>query len=348
MRGKVISLVLLFLFALSMTGYADEILYQYGDGKLFMQGGINTYGSTVCESKEETYELEQRLRADGFLLMTTDDRDISDEDLATLTEGYYLPPYFDYFNSESEFNWDMQMRKVYIRGDLLEDALKQLRETDEVEKHTQIEIMSSSVLIDYGVWFVKERAGKVLNEINDKIPSWYNGAGYLEIRSPIDVAITLEIWDERTFIILYVKADTPLLVRMKLGMFVVTDINSTEIPFGEATIPIQNHYSIIEEDTIDNPCILDLNDVITKYEIKPADISGKPDFSWDNRDNLTPEDYNLPVESVEVKDPDITAPDDTKSSNWTIILLVVIVIAVVSVGLWISIKMKGQGGANDE
>lgn len=341
MKRKVLTFVLLLLFTLSMTGYADEVWYQYGDGKLVLLGGINSYGGTACESKEETYKLEMRLRSEGFVLLTTDDKDISEEDFATLTEGCYLPPYFEYFDRDNEFCWDMQMSKVYMRKDLLKDALEQLRDRNRVTGDTQIEITSSTVVIDYGVWFLQERVGKVLNEINDNIPSWYEGSGYLEIHSPIDVMITLEIWSEHTFVVLYVKANVPLLVRMKLGMFVVTGINSTEIPVGEVTIPIQNHYSIIEEDTIDNPCILDLNDVISKYEIKPADITGKPDFSWENRDNLTEEDYEIPVQSVVIKDLDTTPPDETKSSNGLIILLVVLVIGVVGIVLWISI-IKGR------
>ena len=340
MRYKVLSLILLLLFVLSTTGYADEVWYQYGDGKLLKLGGINSYGGTEYRGQEKVYELEKKLRSDGFVLLTTADRDISEEDLAVLTGSTYFPPYYEYFDEESEFNWDMQMAKVYMRGDLLEDALGQLREYGRVLEDTQIEITASTVLVNYGVWFLQERSGKVLNEINDNIPSWYDGSGYLEVHSPIDVQLTLEIWSEHTFVVLYVKANTPLLVRMKLGMFVVTDINSTGIPFGEVTIPIQNHYSIIEEDTIDNPCILDLGDVITKYNIKPADITGKPDFSWENRDNLTKEDYEIPVESVIVKDDDTIQPNDTKSSNWVIVLLVLVVIAVVGIALWISIKIK--------
>lgn len=321
MKHSFLAFVVAFSFALLLsvfpfTACEAGAQCQFGDGNPVMQGGINRLGDTVCESKEETYALETQLRSSGYVLVTTDDKDISDKDFETLTEFNYRPPYFQYFDNDS-FGWDMQMYKVYLYKASLDDALRQLRSEGRVCDTTKIELSTSTVLIDYADWFFKERTGRVLNEFNDNIPSWYTDTGFLEIQSPIDARVTLELWSEHTYSVLYVKAGEPLLVKMKEGMHIVREINYIGIAVKEEAIPPFNNMVVrADEHTIDNPRIMNLEGVVEKYEVPPLDISDKPDYNWENKDNLDWEDYSIPAQSVEVDSvTDVEKTPETSKAN---------------------------------
>lgn len=328
MKFKFLTFVLTLLLPVSsLVSFTTNAQCKFGEGRFVARGGINRFGDTVCESKEETNALETRLRSGGYVLVNTDDKDISDEDYKTLTEVNYQPPYYQYFDSSSEFGWGMQMYKVYLYKASLDDALEQLRTEGRVRDITKIELLTSTVVIDYATWFFKERTGKVLNEFNDNIPDWYADTGFLEIRSPIDAVVTLELWSEHTYSVLYVKANEPLLVKMKEGMHVVRDINYIDIEVKEDAIRPFNNLVVRGENTIDNPKIMPLEGVVEKYQIPPLDISDKPDYSWKNKDNLDWEDYDIPTQSVDVDSvPDV---DETPTAPKASVLWVFAIIIFV-------------------
>lgn len=350
MRYKIISVILMLCFVLlSPAAYATGAWYQFGDGNPVMQGGINKLGGVECESKEDSIALEARLRAKGYILATTDDKDISDEDFETLTEVNYQPPYYQYFDRNSEFGWDMRMYKVYLYKASLDDALEQLRTEGRVRDTTKVELSTSTVVVDYAAWFFKERIGKVLNEINDNIPSWYTDVGFLEIQSPIDAKVTLELWSEHTYTVLYVKAGEPLLVKMKEGMHVVRDINYVGIDVKEDTIkPFNNLVVRADTNTIDNPKIMSLEGVVTKYEIPSLDITNKPDFNWGNKDNLDKTDYDIPVESVVIGEPAAIEEPVTEAPKSNLVLIIVTVTLIGGLLIWVLIKMKKEVDDDDE
>lgn len=300
-RLLVFILTLTLLLPVLSCNAAAVTRYRLNGGKRFVvAGGANEYNEIVCENKEETYALEMQLRASDYVLMNTDDREITEDDLKTLTGYSYVPPFNEYLDNKSELLWDMQMCKVYFYKPSLDDALEQLRSEGKVDVTTAFELSTSAVLIDYADWFFKERVGKVLNEFNDNIPSWCTETGFLEIRSPIDARVILEFWDEHTYEMFYVKGGQPLLVKVKDGLHNVREINYIGIAEKEPAIDLQSLYVRGERDTIDNPKVMNLSGIVEKYKITPLDISDKPDYSWGNKDNLEREDYKLPVESVEV------------------------------------------------
>lgn len=316
--------------------------YQLDGGNPVRKGGINQLDGVECQSIEETEALEERLKKENYILVTTDDKEISDEDFELLRNGY--PPYSQYFQKDSEFGWDMKMYKVYMYIPSYNDAMKQLRAGKTVRSVTRAELSTSTVLIDYASWYFMERVGKTVNEFNDNIPSWCTSTGFLQINSPIDVMITLDCWQEHTFNVFYVRANEPFLVKLKMSMYVVRSVNTLEnISLEEEALNL-NRFVVNVENTEDDPRILNLENLVEKYDIKPIDISDKPDFSWDNRDNIDIGDIgqeSLPIESVEVWDEE-EQPDDN-TMFWKLLFSVLwITVALAVVIAVIVVKRKNQ------
>lgn len=328
----------------SGTAYAAGNIewYQLDGGNPVRKGGVNQIDGVRSQNKEETEALEERLKKENYILVTTDDKEISDEDFELLLEGN--PPYAQYFQRDSEFGWEMKMYKVYMYIPSYNDAMERLREGETVRSVTRAELSTSTVVIDYASWYFLERVGKTVYEFNDNIPSWCTSTGFLQINSPIDVMITLDCWQEHTFFVFYVRANEPFLVKLKMSMYAVRSVNTLEnISLEEEALSL-NRFVVNVENTEDNPRILNLEDLVAKYDIKPIDISDKPDYSWENRDNVDIGEIgqeSLPVESVVVKDEEDQPDSDTLfwklffAGLWVVIALSVVVIIII-------IKKKNQ------
>lgn len=296
--------VLLFISGFGTVYAADESKwYQLESGNPVRKGGINQIDGIICQDRDETKALEERLKNENYILVTTDDKEISDEDFELLAGS--CPPYSQYFKKDSEFGWEMKMYRVYMYLPSYNDAMERLREGQIVGSTTRAELTTSTVVIDYASWFFLERVGKVVNEFNDNIPSWYTGTGFLQINSPIDVVVTLENWNEHTLYEFYVRANKPFLVKVKMSMYAVRSVNTVEnISLEEESLSL-NRFVVNVKNTEDDPTIMDITEFVTKYDIKPLDISDKPDYSWENKDNVDVGDIgqeSLPVESVIVED----------------------------------------------
>lgn len=325
------------------TAYAEVEWYQMKDGNPVRLGGVNQIDRVVCQSEEETRALEERLRRENYILVTTDDKEISDEDFELLRQAN--PPYSEFFDRESEFNWDMKMEKVYMYVPSYNDAMEQLRAGRNIDSVTRVELTTSTVVLSYAMWYFKERAGTVVNEFNDNIPSWYTRTGFLQIISPIDAVITLDCWQEHTRNVFYVRANEPFLVKVKASMHAILSVNTKEdVSLEEESLKL-NRFVVRVENTEDDPCVMDITEFVTKYDIKPADISGKPDYSWTNKDNPDASvQESLPVESAVVQDEENQESGDNKLL-WRIFFaglwLAVIAAAVIAVCV---IKKKYRKG----
>ena len=304
-------------------------VYRIGDSPIWwVTGGINSVNSVDCDSIDDCYLLENWLKSNNYILLSTDDKDITDEDLS-----YFLSNvaclFADYANRNNDLYWSQKMGKLYVYKPLYDKAIQQLKENDEVTDQTLMEIGSSTVAVDYVVYYFESRVGTVVNEYNDRIPSWYgNLTGFLEITSPIDVEIMFEYPYYHTYDIICVRADTPTLLRMKQGGYVIVGINAIGIDYNEESLNYTNHIVISSENTEEEPYRLNITQTVRKYNIPPIDLSDKPDYDWNSREDFT---LDMPTESVVVPSvPDNVSDGKTTLSPAFIILIISVIVLVLT------------------
>lgn len=152
---------------------------------------------------------------------------------------------------------------------------------------------------------------------------------------------------------LAVKGGEDLLVKIYDRTYHVADINSTEIDEEEAIVSqIYNDANLFvissQDDTEDNPEIIDLTNVIEKYSIAPADISGEPDYQWHGDDAIS-DDKQVNNNEDKSSHNDNKGNADTKtdsaekeSSNADGIVAVCIGGAAIIAGVAVFLKIKGK------
>lgn len=321
-----------------------QIWYQVEGGNPVRAGGVSEIDGVYCKNEDDTEELENHLRISGYILVTTDEKEISDEEYNLLcNNGTYLPPYSYCFNSENEYYWTKC--KVYMYEKSYNDAISQLRENGFVNMITRSEITTSTVVVNYAEWYEKERVGKIVNEFNDALPSWYeNESGFLCVISPIDAEVTMEYYAEHTLNVFYVKANEPFLIKMKHGGHLIKSINSQQIDEEESSLVYSNNIQILNENTEENPYILRLEKTVSKYNIPSVDISDKPDYSWNSGVFIPIED--IPEESVIVEEKNSASDSGEKRDSrliWSIIFIsVASVFVVTAVIIFKVIKKKNS------
>lgn len=316
--------------------YEGAEWYPSLSGRLIRQGGRNSIDGRKCETKEETEALEARIRNENYILISTDDKDITDEEYNTYTSATTAPPFLDEIK-HTAFGWDNKMYKVYLYRPVFEQALKEIEEYNVIKSITLSEIYESSVIIDYGYWYMKEKVGKQDNEFNDNIPSFYD-TGFMQIISPVACEITILNSYEQGYYTFFVKADSPFLVKVKQGEYYIREINGTKIKLKEDLLPHTGIIWVQEENTEDNPFVIDLTEIVAKYNIAPQDISTEEDLSWENKDNIDYEEISDEISSKEVmiEETEVTPKekDDFKSTairyiKWIFIIALVLLIILI-------------------
>lgn len=309
----------------------DIIYYQFEDGIPVRQGGVNSIDGVTAETEEETIALEKSLQSQNYILVSSDEKQISDEEFDKFVNGNYNPPYYDFLNKDNQYFWERC--KVYVYKPCYDAAMEQLDKKGNVDVLTNGELATSTVLIDYAKWFEKERAGKILDEYNDNIPEWYTETGYLCITTSMTVDVTLELVYEHTFYKFRVTPQKPFLVRLKAGEYNVRVLNQTNVTETEATLPYANTIQVWSECTEENPYLLDLTTTIKTLGVEPLN----PDEPFIEG---TEEQYTLTEESVEVTN-DTDDTNDNKSQRiWTIIFIAVGSAAVLAVIIMIGITKR--------
>lgn len=350
MKRKILAAVsaILMLFSLQATAvYAEEteettehdvIYYQYGDGIPVRQGGVNSIDGVKAESKEETEQLEASIRSQDYILVTTDDKEITDEEFEQFALGYYYPPYYKYFDRNNEYYWTKY--KVYVYKPCYEAAMEQLEEKQCVEALTDGELATSTVVIDYSCWYEKERAGKILDEYNDNIPEWYTETGYLQISTSMEVDVTLELVYEHTRYKFRVSPQEPFLVRLKAGEYNVRVLNTTDVSEAEEAVPYDNTIQVQTINTKDKPLELDLSNTVQTLGVQPL----APDEPFDDGIDDSAEEettgYSLTEERVEVQEQETPEKEEQSHRIWTIIFISVGGIAVLVIIILIVITKK--------
>lgn len=322
---KIIKTICLLLaaFCILNCSLLPSFAYQIkidSNGNFIREGGINEFDGTKAESYEETVNLETVLRNSGYILVNTDSMDITDEEFEKFIQYNFW--FSDYIRPNEIFYWTKY--RVYVYEPSYNDYMRQLEETGGIEDYTRMEINTSTVLISYAYWYSKDKAGTVCYEFNDNIPEWFK-TGYLEIRSPIDIAIKLRLPVEDTYYVFYVSANTPFLVKMKTGGYNIVDVNALEFKDRETAIVHNNMIHIEEENTLNKPYVVNLQKLVEKYNIPSADISGQPDYSIGQNQNI-PEKKTVVEEPQEEKQ-----PQQKKKISGIILAAVIIIVIILTV-----------------
>lgn len=243
-------------------------------------GGRNSLDFVDYETREDVQALEIRLTETGYIRL---DESTEDYNIFVAHSG----------NSFVEKPPDNQDIRVYVYQAYYDAALKETEEYGYITPETTELLEYSAVTIDYFYFDCKDRAGKVSYEFNDGIKD-YQKSGYMKIISPVSVKVTLQLEWEQSFFEFYVRADTPLLVKVKEGRYYVTSVNNIELKesgyYHEDSFPYNNIYWVGSGSGFgdyDAPCVVDLGAFCIKYKetLIPLDLEGKPDYSLMTEDD---------------------------------------------------------------
>lgn len=291
--------------------------YRIEGGHYFRSGGINKLDGVIRKTKEETVKLEEELRKSNYVLVNSENRDISDEEYNLLAENCDLLSVGNWILKENGYH--NTYYKVYIYKPIYYDIIYQLKTEGKLSSRTAREETGSTVVVNYAEWYHRERVGKIVNEFNDNIPDWYT-TGFLLITSPIDICITFEFTNGNYYNRLYVKANEDFLVEVITGGYIVKSINNTSITWDESSLIYNNNIQVTPKHTKDNPKELNIETVVKKYNIPSLeDIENKPDYSWANR-------HNIPATQIFEEETELKVTNKGKEKNntktlWSIIFI---------------------------
>lgn len=331
----------------NVANYGDEISVQGGvnmddirevkiseDGNWFKEGGMNRYDGTEVTSEQEAQEMETRLKAENYIEIN----DLTPEqyeafvtnDKVTWWFEEYIKPADDMY-AEFYNGW----YKIYVFEpsfiDWWEDYQESEAEALRADSVPKMEIDSSSVVINYRVFWAKERVGKDLSEeLNEGVPSWHK-AGYITITSPIDAEIKFFLKDEQNYYTIYLRGGIPFRAKMKSGNYSITEINGQKIDTYDKNMTNGNTLDIGWEDvpSLETPFEVDITKAVEAYNIKSIDLTGKPDRSLDKNQKLASDDKTIVKEDPEDTEDVIRA----NKPNWFKRILIGVIIAALCAGV---------------
>lgn len=267
------SMLVAVLSIVNAAAVTQETKY-YEGGNFVPQGGTNEFDSVKAETRDDLEQLEKTLPDEGYILCSQDN--IDEKVWQTLSNDYWFAAYL---NQERD--------KVYIFCQSYDDLKDVLDHNKVVPVGLRLEIICSTVVLNYDYFYYVDLVGKQCFEFNNNIPADKKGS-YIEIRSPIDTQITLRNRATEELYIFYLTKGNPFKVKIRCGTYIVSDINGYTLDVGETSLPSKNIIEAVEN-TEDTPIIIDLNAVTAKYEIVAADISGQPDYSLEQNQNIPPQ-----------------------------------------------------------
>lgn len=260
MKKFVMSMVLILLATISVS--AEGIgRVRVGGGNWVYEGGINSFNGIECKSEKETKELEKKLQKRGYVLVNTDDREITDTEYDVLCKIGFT--FADYLNPNNIFKWTHS--KVYFDKNSLKRLMKS---KDCIDDMAFLEAETSTVILDYGYWYSKAMAGKLSDQYGDNIPVW-DKTGYVKMISTEDIQVVLHNIGLNVYFSFTIKKDEPYVVRMISGNYQVVEINGLGFD-DEKALPNNNNITIGEQDK-DAPYEIDFSEVVEKYGIKKTD-----------------------------------------------------------------------------
>ena len=265
-------------------------------------GGINRINGYIAEDKDNAVQLESFLESNNYVQISGQGKDISDEEyeLLMFNSTNYMPSYAQFMNRESDYYWDMF--KVYMEENCYERIIKALEQGHSPDVYLEMASKMSQVVVNYAQWYESERVGKVVNEYNNSIPSWYD-TGFMQIECPIDVKLTVEFNGEETLNEYYIQGGVPLLLKVKQGLQSVIKVNDVDIEYGEVAVLNKNRLYVLPEHTIDNPLVVSLEEIVTKFNLNVQDVPTIKDKekppTVDYREMAIPEEHTILMEREE-------------------------------------------------
>lgn len=283
--------------------------YEYSN--YIRMGGVNSIDEVQAESREETEQLEEHLKANGYILVNTKDRQISEEEFEFMKKVFQnIVIGDDMLEDDKHYYSDNQ--KLYLNKDVYEVCLKQAKENDdinEIKPQSILELATSAVFIDYLVWNSMDNVGRTYtNEfINDNLKKYdekygteYDkNAGYIYIITDMDSRIIFSEQYSKTFQQIDVVADVPTLVKMRNGYYKIDTINDVSIEDDESLLGNYNNniFKLNNGFTAEKPVIIDLTKGVNeKYGIEPYNIEGDIDFRANEWVDIDPDEYQVTVE----------------------------------------------------
>jgi hypothetical protein len=338
--------ILCTLICPSATAKTGDRYQLHEDGNWIAVGGRNEFDEVQASSREETQIMEETLIANDYILITTDQMSISYEDYVKFRDSSNF--WFSEYIVDEDPYWNNE--KLYVYQPSFDDYMEQLNSNKGIERYTVEEIINSTVLIDYIFWDNCDAVGTISDILNDNIPS-YVEAGYLQIESNINCEVKILQAGTRRYYVFYVQKNNPFLVKLPVGCYHIVNVNNTEISdnidnSGEDTLPYNNQIQVREHHTFDNPYVIQLYELSSKYKLKDVDISNKPNYSLNDDMDF------FPVEDI--KDEATVLEDDDGSEKKRDPPDVFLLILLCSIGLvgiiWLIatvIKSKREGKDNE-
>lgn len=324
-------------------GKRYRISFEGSDNKVYL-GGCNQFDGITFDSREDCEIYENSLVGLGYIQVSGINAEITEDELQKfrdLDDRYWFS---EYFKSPDKY---YDKAKVYLNRETYYDYIKD--DNHKLECYQQ-ELMTSTVVIDYTYFEDIEKAYKECDEINERIPSYYQ-TGFFLIKSSVDIQLRLFHDAESRYYTLFIKANKPFLVKMKAGRYFITVINNQELETvvrqkyskdkGEATLPYQNNIVLEETHTQENPYVIDLSATIEKYDIQDMDINDKPDLSYDKSQGLYGE-WQVEVENKDVSEKldNVSAKKNNKKLLIIIIITgIIIIIAGIVIVCYIEMKL---------
>lgn len=340
---SLLSLVLLCLSAVPLPVRAEEgkwnennIAYTkfYADNddcNYVPSGGFNSLGGITAESREETQQLETYLASIGYILVNTNEKQVSDEDVEMLKNYRFCGS--SYLDSTDPHFWNYDNYRVYVYEPVFEDLQRQHKEHGNAELYTQIELNASSVLIDYYYWHTIERIGTVVDaagEINENIPSQAKErAGFVEFTTPIDCEIILYLNDMQYYYRLYLRKGVTL-IKLRSERYKIESINAVSMNYGDELIYNGNYLPVYQQPE-DDPLKVDITQVVKRDNIGGIDVSGKPEYGWVFEPADIEDLGDIEVDklnNVEVKEDD-TDNGNPEKNTWKFPIFTMLVFAVI-------------------
>lgn len=318
-----------------------SIEYQFDErGNFIHTGGINQFSGVKFEDTNESLErLEQLLRQYDYVCIYGTHQQISDEEY----DKYFMDldvvfslGFEDYAPKNTNTPYEVfyqQFVNIWLYRPSYEDYKASLDASGSVAGWTLNEIRESTVIVHYGVPYSLSKVGKVLDEVNDRIPVWYD-TGYLQITSPKDVKILTYHGQESAYYEFYVKANEPYLVKLKSGGYKISEVNGKAIADQEEFLPFKNNVEIVPNTCTEfEPYKLELEELLANRDIPSIDLEKTIE-----EDNIEREKaYENLYEEVEKEKTRLGYEDkDTKKKRWSwriagllvLIMFVAIVVAV--------------------
>lgn len=255
-----------------------QIQYQYDErGNWIRTGGVNSFcGVRVEDTQEECEKLEEKIKKYDYVCVWGEHSEISQEEYDKYIKDDPYGLGIAYYMRDNTGNpkevYYKRFVNVYLYRPSYEDYKAGIDDNGVVMSWTLMELRDSKVIINYGLPYSKSKVGKIIDEVNDRIPVWWD-TGYLLIKSPKDVKILAYHGQESCYYQFYVKRGEPYLVKLKSGGYKLMEVNGVAVEDQEEFLPFKNNIEIVPKTCTEfEPYELDLEEYIKERDVPSINL----------------------------------------------------------------------------